>query len=152
MESYFDAIKRMHEELGHAGRDATLKEIKKKYANIGQREITLFINLCKQCQLKALKVNKKVVSKPLLEEDFLCQGQIDLIDMQSRPDPDGGYKFILNYQDHFTKFVKLRPLRQKTADKVCSHLLPIFLEMDCPTIVHTDNGREFKNRVSSSSL
>ena len=70
VESYFDVIKRTHEELGHGGRDAVLNEIQKTYANIGQREITLFINLCQQCQLKALKVNKKVTSKPLLEEDY----------------------------------------------------------------------------------
>jgi len=31
-----------------------------------------------------------------------ARGQVDLIDMQSWN--DGGYKFILNYQDHLSKF------------------------------------------------
>ncbi len=39
-------------------------------------------------------------------------GQVDLIDMQS--EPNGEFKHILNYQDHLTKFVFLKPLKTKT--------------------------------------
>lgn len=48
-------------------------------------------------------------------------------DMQSQP--DGDYKFILNYQDHLTKFVVLRPLKTKTAEEVADILLDIFLSI-----------------------
>ena len=34
--------------------------------------------------------------------------QADLIDMQS--DPDGEYNWILNIQDHFSKFAQVHPL------------------------------------------
>ncbi|XP_054272927.1 KRAB-A domain-containing protein 2-like [Macrosteles quadrilineatus] len=65
--------------------------------------------------------------------------------MQS--EPDGEYKFILNYQDHLTKFVVLRPLKTKTADEVSDVLLDIFCLFGAPYILHSDNGREFCNRV-----
>ena len=54
----------------------------------------------------------------------------DLVDLQLSP--DAGYKFILNYQDCFSKFVVLRPLRSKTADEVAQCLVHIFCEHGPP--------------------
>ena len=72
--------------------------------------------------------------------------QVDLIDMQS--DPDGEYKWILNMQDHFSKFVHLRPLKFKTAEEVSSMVLDIFLSTNgAPRILQCDNGREFDNKL-----
>ena len=76
---------------------------------------------------------------------FGCCFQVDLIDMQSQP--DGPYRFILNYQDHLTKFIILRPLKQKTAEAVAECIIPIFQIFGAPKILHTDNGREFANQV-----
>jgi transposase InsO family protein len=53
------------------------------------------------------------------------------------------------YQDHLTKFVQLRPLKNKRAEEVAYHLLNIFLTFGAPAILHSDNGREFSNRVIS---
>lgn len=66
--------------------------------------------------------------------------------MQS--EPDGDYKFILNYQDHLTKYVVLRPLKTKTANEVADVLLDVFCLFGAPNILHSDNGREFCNQVS----
>ena len=74
----------------------------------------------------------------------MSRGQVDLIDMQSQP--DGDFKFILNYQDHFSKFCVLRPLKFKTASAVAEILVEIFSLMGPPTILQSDNGREFKNQ------
>lgn len=65
--------------------------------------------------------------------------------MQSQP--DGPFKYILNYQDHLTKFVRLRPLKTKTAEEVASNVKSIFCEIGAPSILHTDNGKEFANKV-----
>lgn len=66
--------------------------------------------------------------------------------MQS--EANGEYKFILNYQDHLKKFVILRPLKRKTADAVADVLLDIFCIFGAPNILHSDNGREFCNKVN----
>uniref|UniRef100_A0AC35EZY3 Integrase catalytic domain-containing protein n=1 Tax=Panagrolaimus sp. PS1159 TaxID=55785 RepID=A0AC35EZY3_9BILA len=59
--------------------------------------------------------------------------------------PDGDYNFVLNYQDHFTKYCLLRPLKRKTAEAVAEELDGIFADFGPPNILQTDNGREFKN-------
>ncbi|XP_050499952.1 KRAB-A domain-containing protein 2-like [Diabrotica virgifera virgifera] len=71
--------------------------------------------------------------------------QVDLIDFQSQP--DGEYKFILVYQDHLTKFVVLRALKSKTADEVCENIIDIFTLLGAPTVLQSDNGREFVNKI-----
>jgi hypothetical protein len=55
----------------------------------------------------------------------ITRGQVDLIDYQSVP--DSGYKWVLHYQDHFTKFSILRPLKSKTAAEEAYNLLNISL-------------------------
>ena len=65
--------------------------------------------------------------------------------MQSSP--DGKLKFLLNYQKHFTKFCILRPLKSKTAAEVAYNLLNIFTTFSAPTILQSDNGREFVAKV-----
>ncbi|CAF1073429.1 unnamed protein product [Didymodactylos carnosus] len=61
--------------------------------------------------------------------------------------PDGPFKFILNYQDHFTKFCVLRPMKTKTAAEVAYHLLDIFIMFGAPATLQSDNGREFVAKV-----
>lgn len=61
-----------------------------------------------------------------------ARGQVDLIDMQSCN--DGGYKFILNYQDHLSKFVMLRALKTKTAAEVTYNLIDIFCTFGAPYV------------------
>lgn len=68
--------------------------------------------------------------------------------MQRQPCGENGkYKFILDYQCNLTKFVILRALKSKSADEVAKKLVAIWCEYDSPLIIHTDNGREFENRL-----
>ncbi|CAG4961256.1 unnamed protein product [Parnassius apollo] len=64
--------------------------------------------------------------------------------------PDGNFNFILVYQDHLTKFIQLRPLQSKTAEEVSKILLDIFCIFGSPSILQSDNGREFPNQVVES--
>ena len=75
--------------------------------------------------------------------NYRCQ--LDLIDKQS--EPDGYYRFIMNYQDHLTKFTILRPLKTKTAEEVAYQIMDIFCMFGAPFILQSDNGREFANKI-----
>lgn len=83
--------------------------------------------------------------KPIVTTNFNERCQIDLIDLQARP--DGDKKFIMVYQDHLTKFVILNSLIQKTAVEVAKKLEDIFAIFGPPKILHSDNGREFANKI-----
>ena len=61
--------------------------------------------------------------------------------------PGGHFKFILNYQDHFTKFCISRPLKIKTAAEVAFHLLDIFVTLGYSNIAQSDSSREFVARI-----
>ncbi|XP_025267611.1 KRAB-A domain-containing protein 2-like [Camponotus floridanus] len=93
------------------------------------------------CQLKK-KIPKHGLVVQLILSDYMnSRCQVDLIDMQSEPDKD--YRFIMNYQDHLTKFTILRPLKTKTAEEVAYQLIDIFCLFGAPCILQSDNGREF---------
>jgi hypothetical protein len=50
------------------------------------------------------------------------------------------------YQDHLTKFVQLRLLTTKGAEKVAKQLVDIICVFGA-NVLQSDNGREFANRV-----
>ena len=99
-----------------------------------------------------LKTNQKSKKelKPIRSKNFNERVQVDLIDYQASP--DGEYKYIMVYQDHFTKFVQLQPLKSKTANEVKKSIEEIFDDFGPPKILHTDNGREFKNSLIDSFI
>jgi len=72
--------------------------------------------------------------------------QIDLIDMRHRP--DGIYKWIGHYMDHWAKIHFLFPLsRVFGADIVLNFQNRVFSYVGVAKILH-DNGREFVNEMS----
>lgn len=145
LEELYDVIKKVHEKVGHGGRDRTLKEASLKYANVTRESVCLFLSMCLTCQQKKKKRNRGLVSKPIIHKQMNSRCQVDLIDLQTQA--DGDFKFLMQYQDHLTKFVILRALKTKTAEEVAFHLKDIFSIFGAPCIFHTDNGRKFKNKI-----
>ena len=122
-----------------------LKEICSKYANITRNDILLYLQLCVSCQKKQKDIKKGIVVKPIICTEFNSRCQVDLIDFQSQSDKD--FEFIMVYQDHLTKFVILRALKTKTAAEVAYNLIDIFTLFGAPSILQSDNGREFANKI-----
>lgn len=91
---------------------------------------------------------KGLVVRPMIFSELNSRCQVDLIDY--RTSPSDGYKFLMVYQDHLTKFVILRPLKTKTADEVAYHILDPFTILGAPVILQSDNGREFVNQIIDS--
>ena len=141
----FNVIHEMHLLAGHGARDVMFHKAKEKYANVTREVLQLYTNLCEDCQLKKKKVRKSIVVKPIISMAMNSRAQVDLIDMQSQP--DGDFKWIMNYQDHLTKFVILKPLPTKETCGVAKQLVGIFCLFDSPCILQSDNGREFASRV-----
>lgn len=129
-----------HLATGHGGRNRLVKEINNKYNNMTTEAVMLYLSLCEEFQKKAKGKNEGIVIKPILTSEMNSWCQMDLIDLQTQPDND--FKFILNYQDHLTKFVVLRPLKTKTASEVAKQLMDIFTLLGAPSILQCHNGRE----------
>nr|CAI5848448.1 unnamed protein product [Callosobruchus analis] len=71
--------------------------------------------------------------------------QVDLIDMQTKPDRD--FHFILNYQEHLTKFTILKRPKTKTVEEVAYNVVEIFCMLGAPFILQSDNGRKYSNKI-----
>ena len=133
IEELFDAIHTAHLSTGHGARDITHNKTTQSYANTTKEVIQLYVNLCAPCNLKKSKVRKSLVVKPIISNEMNSRCQVDLIDMQSQPDND--YKFIMNYQDHLTKFVVLRPLYTKATLEVAHEVVDLFCLFGNPPIL-----------------
>ncbi|XP_037367457.1 SCAN domain-containing protein 3-like [Talpa occidentalis] len=144
-EDLFDILHDTHLSIGHGGRTRMEKELQAKYKNITKEVIMLYLTLCKPCQQKNSKLKKVLTYKPLKEVNSRCQ--VDLIDMQLNP--DGEYKFIMHYQDLRTKLSFLRALKSKRPKEVAHALLDIFTITGAPSVLQSDNGREFSSQIVS---
>ena len=72
--------------------------------------------------------------------------QIDLVYMRHLP--HGNYKRILHVVDHWSKFHFAFPLMRKSAAEVAAALHKwVYPVMGLPSILQSDNGREFVNNV-----
>ena len=145
-EDLFEILKLCHESTDHGGQKKMTEESSRKYYNITSNAIKLYKSLCEGCaRTRTKKGSKNVIVKPIKSTDFGNRGQIDLIDIRSLP--DGSFLWILQYQDHTTKFCILRPLRSKEAKGVAVELINIFSILGCPEILQSDNGKEFVAKV-----
>lgn len=121
-EEVYDVIKQAHQRLGHGGQKKTREEINKKWANITQEMIQIYISHCEECiEKSSKKVPKGLVVKPVRSHTIYSRGQVDLINYQTLK--DGDYNYILTYMNHFSKFCILRPLTSKRASEVIRFLV-----------------------------
>ena len=66
---------------------------------------------------------------------------------------DDGFKWILHIVDHWSKFTLAFPLAQKSAKEVTSALEQwVFPFIGLPSIIQSDNGREFVNTLIEEVL
>lgn len=140
----FDIIHNSHLSTGHGGRKKMLKDLNEKYKNVTVESIILYLSLCKACQQNTKGKRKSVVGKSILANELNSRCLVDVIDIQKFPDND--YKFVLNYQDHLTNFVVLRPLKTKTSSEIAEHLLDIFALLGAPSVLQCGD-REFSNEI-----
>ncbi|XP_060845125.1 KRAB-A domain-containing protein 2-like [Rhopalosiphum padi] len=87
-------------------------------------------------KLRMALINKYTIPRPAIEA-FLSTCLSKTVKNQ----------WILNYQDHSTKFLSLRPLESKRAIEVARNLFSLFLTFGAPKILQSDNGRKFVNTI-----
>ena len=140
----FDEIYKSHISTGHGGEKRTFHDLRfRGIANISMKHVGLFISTCKICLKKRINnPSTSTVIKPIISGNFGERGQVDLIDMSSFKTTQ--HRYIINYQDHFSKFCLLRPLINKDVASVVKELIDIFAIIGCPKLLQCDNGLEFR--------
>ena len=118
-----------------------------KIKNIN-RKVRNYLKSCNICQCVKVNNEKKegimipITSKAKLEKVFL-----DICGPFPRSGGRHRYKYLIIIMDHFTKYVKLYPVKRATTMKV----LGVITELHVPEIgkkasIITDHGTQFKEK------
>ena len=93
---------------------------------------------------------KKPITSPIKANHFLAHVQVDLIDLRNLPcECQSGRKWVLHIVDHFSKYSWLLALKNKQTEEVTQALTNLFWMFGFPSILHSDNGKEFKSKTMS---
>ncbi|XP_015587432.1 zinc finger protein 250 [Cephus cinctus] len=95
--------------------------------------------------LPAIPNERTFVLASVINQDSLCRGQIDLMEIQA--EEEHNYKYLFIYEDQFSKFIVLKALRTNTIKEVTLKLFDVLTIIGAPRILQSGNGREFTERV-----
>ena len=143
-------MKELHckEAAGHLGTDKTTEKIKSRFFWVNlSRDVKRFIRECFDCQ----KVKPpKVFFKPKLMASSRTLMLVTMDMAGTLPLTKRRYKYIFTICDHFTKHIKVFPMKTQTALEVAKRCLEYCLTFGIPKSVLTDQGSNFTSQVIKS--
>ena len=148
-EDFYKVINKIHLEVGHSGVNKTEYAIGIRFALVPRSVIAEYCKLCAICNRTVKQVLQSTII-PIVSQKFWERIQIDLVDMRHKPSTSRGktFKYISHVICHFTSFNILWPLEKKEAEEVaCGLRTMVFAYYGLPSILHSDNGLEFKNAL-----
>ena len=148
----FQVLQTAHDDLGHNGFPRTYAALKRVFFWKGMKEdIRKHCKTCATCQLHKLenvKFERKIFKPSLQPMDFIC---MDLIG-EFHPLTSHGHRYALTAVCMLTGFTWCVPLKTKTAEEVAkAYMDHIYSNFGGSIKILTDNGTEFKNKLSKKS-
>lgn len=143
----------LHRNLAHIGREKLVNEVLR---NVWHPKIHMVVGdvcrTCPQCQL--VKIDHKVVFPPIWKIEVKRPFELIAIDVLALPRTRSGNVACLVAVDHCSKWVAVRPLRDKSARSITEafeeSILPSFVRV--PMKVLSDNGVEFRSNKFEEML
>ena len=138
---------------GHLGTTKTAARLAERYYWPGMfREAAKYVRQCITCQ--QYKIQQQAPAGQMHTTPALQPWEVVSADLVGPlPRSNKGHTTLCVFQDKFTKWVEVQPLRQATAPAVTRALKDlIFLRHGCPRVVITDNGRQFESREFGNLL
>lgn len=133
---------------GHLGSYKTSKRVSDRYFWPGwKRDVRQYVRSCESCQ------RHKVEQLPPVGYMYLRQPKGPWVSVSTDlmgplPRTKRGNRFILLFQDTFSKWIEMIPLKSATAQKVAQSFRDlILLRFGAPEIVITDNGSQYTSRI-----
>ena len=132
---------------GHPGKERTLTAARRSYYWPQMRvDVDAYVEKCVKCA-----AHKGTVSRPapILEYPPPSRPwEVVGIDLLQLPLSTQGSRYLLVSVDHFTRYVVLAPLKDKTAGAVAHALITsVFCPFSTPRVLLSDNGAEFRNAL-----
>ena len=138
---------------GHLGAEKTRFRVAQTYfwPSIS-KDVAKYAKQCLDCQLH--KVSQQAPAGLMGKREVGGPWLVVASDvMGSFPPSKSQYRYMLVFQDLFTKFVEIRPLRMATAQAISKAFDELIVfRWGCPKYLVTDNGAEFSNNMMSTRL
>jgi hypothetical protein len=133
--------------FGHFGADAIVKAVNNNgmhWPKLKQQALEM-VKHCTQCQRFNIVKTGYNPHRPIHAK---LPGDHWAIDLTGPlPTTKESNTYLLVMIDICSRFVILRPLKDKTAESVVKAIIPVFCDFGIPRIVQSDNGKEFVNQV-----
>ena len=127
----------------YSGSKTFYREVKKLYPKTTLKQVREFLKSQNAYTLhkrtRKPKYRRTLVFKP---RDLW---QIDLLDMQKYSKENNGFRYICVIIDCFSRFVWVKPLKNKTGKQIVK-ALALLLMNERPKLIQADQGTEFFNR------
>lgn len=139
------ALVQAHDKTGHFGQFKTLKAAENIYYWPSMRaDCARFVKTCHSCQQYKAQagLSQEYRELPLVTRP-LQRIAIDLTDLHNGLD---GYRYVLTIIDHFSRFVRFYPLRNKQAGPIVDRLRRFSDDYGVPDAVLLDNALEFTSQ------
>ena len=102
-----------------------------------------FVTKCAQCDRAKKQVPKPKTPLVPITANYTLEHMA--CDMLTLPYTKGGYRYILMFEDIFTRYIWLYKTKDKKAETVAYALENLVSHVGVPTRLTSDNGREFEN-------
>ena len=131
---------------GNLGIEKTYERIAQEYYWPGVwHDVYQFVQKCDDCQRYQpdQTVSKGLMGDRVIESPWAVVAS-DLMDF---PQNKGQYKYVVVFQDLFTRWIERRPLRAATSKNIAKAFEELVLfRWGTPDYLLTDNGKEFDNK------
>ena len=129
---------------GHPGHNRAMARLEKFAIWKGMlNQVKLHVNTCVECQAARAKLPPRVA--PLQPQSAAAPLQFIQADIFKTGESASGMNCVCVFEDRYTKYCKLYPLKDAKANSVAKCVESFITELGCPTVWGTDGGPEFRN-------
>jgi len=130
---------------GHVGYRKMLANMRRSVWFPGlTKAVKKYVASCESCQMRKHPAKKQTPLRPIYIPQPLQLVHADLIG--PLPTTTEGFKYVLVIRDNFSRYIVLKPVKDKTAESICYRLVEFIGEFGLPYRFLTDQGREFVNK------
>lgn len=133
-------------QAGHLGITKTLCRVAQKYFwPTMTKDVTKLVSSCDRCQ--RVKVSQRAASGLLSSRKIATPWHTVAADVMGPfPRSKKGYQYVIVFQDLFTRWVEVWPLRRATGPTIAEAFEKCIVNRwGTPSVLLTDNGTEFVN-------
>ena len=138
---------------GHLGIEKTFARVAMFYFWPGYyRDVCSYVAQCQECQ--AHKGSQQAPAGLMTERNIEGPWIVVAADiMGPKPPSRSGNKYVIVFEDLFSRYVELKPLRKADAKSVLKAFDELIINRwGCPRVLLTDNGIEFANKMVSHRM